>query len=482
MTDLLVFLFFTQIISPNIFYQDNYRIIPPLGRIKSIAVTPFEVIAVNDDYLLIFDRNPFQMKSSFSFDQPIELVGFDEQYNEIWLSGRKKMLRFNTHSSILYEYMITEDIGRFGIAEDYIYVDGVNDYSIEKRTGAVKNLSAFPGTVKWFQKTGDTDLKKYPWLSPYVYFDDMSRSQVPNQSFPITAIADGGLEIFVGTDRYGLLKYNSISWQKERSVFGPLGINLRQVRRFEDKIYFISESGVSILPQGAKDWQYLRTRAHPSGFQIYKGTPVFGLRMNLFSFENGVSITLNSTPNEIIALEGDNNNLYIGTTQGMFALTKTSGKLTPFGPSKYSVYAIYPAYDRILSGGEFGLYSYDRNDKSWTQIMPFGIKDIVKFKDEYFLLGLNNQLIRYKPPEDISDADTNWVMLPYFNIYDIDADSDVVYCASYAGIYYFEPESELFKVIYNLPRIKYDHVFVVNQNILAVSSKGIFQLPNQKRD
>ena len=101
MTDLLVFLFFTQIISPNIFYQDNYRIIPPLGRIKSIAVTPFEVIAVNDDYLLIFDRNPFQMKSSFSFDQPIELVGFDEQYNEIWLSGRKKMLRFDTHGSIL---------------------------------------------------------------------------------------------------------------------------------------------------------------------------------------------------------------------------------------------------------------------------------------------------------------------------------------------------------------------------------------------
>ncbi len=482
MISLFAILFLAQIISPNIFFQENYQIVPPLGKIKSIAVTPFEVIAVSDDYLLIFNRNPFQMKSCYSFDQPIELVGYDDEYNEIWISGLKKMLRFNTHSSMLREYPISENIDRFGIATDYILIDGPSDYSIEKRTGIIKKIGAFPGTIKWSQKMNNNDIKKYPWLSPYEYYDEINQSQIPNISFPITAIADGGMEIFVGTDRFGLLKYNSVSWQRERSVFGPLGRNIRQVRRFEDKIYFVSETGISFLPHGTKNWQYLRTRSQTNSFQIFKGIPVFGWRMNLINFENGVSITLNSAPEEIITLESDNDILYIGTQQGMFTLTKISGNISPFGPSKYSVYAIRPSYDRILVGGEFGLYNYTRNDSSWSQVIPFGIKDIASFKDEYFLLGLNNQLIRYRPIKNNDNVDTNWIMLPYFNIYDIDADSEVVYCATYSGVYYYEPETELFKVIYNLPRIKYDYVFIVDQNIIAVSTKGIFQISNFFRD
>jgi hypothetical protein len=209
---------------------------------------------------------------------------------------------------------------------------------------------------------------------------------------------------------------------------------------------------------------------------------VFGSRLNLFSFENGVALALNAVPNDIMALEADNNNLYIGTTDGMHVLTGLSGDLEIFGPSRFPVYTIYPDYDRILAGGEFGLYSYDRNDKSWIQALPFGIRDIVKFSDEYFLLGVNNQLLRYKPFDPDAEIDTNWIMLPYFNIYDIDTDSEVIYCASYAGLYYFEPSSGLFKVIYNLPRIKYDHVFIVNNDIIAVSNKGIFKLPIQYRD
>lgn len=482
MTELLILFFFNQIISSTIFHQSYYQIIPPLGRIKSIAATPFDMIAVNDDYLLIYSRNPFRMKSCYSFDQSIDLVGFDEQHNDIWISGLRKMLRFNAHSSVLYEYPINEDIGRFGISEDFIYVDGLTDYSIEKRTGMVRTVSTFPGAIKWFQKTSADDIMKYSWLSPFTYYDDMFNSQIPNHGYPITAIADGGMEIFVGTDRYGLLKYNSINWQKERSIFGPLGVNLHQVSRFGDKIYFVSAAGISILSPGAEDWQYLRTRSEPTGFQIYKNIPVFGLQTSLYSFENGVSLALSSSPDDIITLNADNDNLFIGTTQGMYVLAKISDKLEDFGPSKYPVYTVYPDFDRILVGGEFGLYSYNRNDSSWIQAFPFGVKDIVKLKDEYYLLGVNNQLLRYKPYTADTIIDTNWIMLPYFNIYDIDADSEVVYCASYAGMYYFEPQSELFKVIYNLPRIKYDHVFVINQDILVVSSKGIFKLPGKYRD
>ncbi|MEO0184147.1 MAG: hypothetical protein ABIL40_11825, partial [candidate division WOR-3 bacterium] len=58
----------------------------------------------------------------------------------------------------------------------------------------------------------------------------------------------------------------------------------------------------------------------------------------------------------------------------------------------------------------------------------------------------------------------------------------VLYCATGSGINYFEPLSANYNPIYNLPRIKYNHVAVVDEYIIAVSDENIYRLARKYRD
>ena len=113
----------------------------------------------------------------------------------------------------------------------------------------------------------------------------------------------------------------------------------------------------------------------------------------------------------------------------------------------------------------------------------YGVKDIVGLKDAVYALGTNNQIMcSSNTLTDSLTPDSGWVLLPYFNIYDIDTDNEVLYCATYAGIYYYEPESSLYRVIYNLPRIHYEYVFVIDNALITVSENSIYSLPLEFRD
>jgi hypothetical protein len=155
----------------------------------------------------------------------------------------------------------------------------------------------------------------------------------------------------------------------------------------------------------------------------------------------------------------------------------------PFGPQRYAVYYVYPTDDAVYAGGEFALYKYSRSERIWSTVLGFGVKDIVGLKDDIYTLGTNNQIMRILDTSaDTLNADSSWVLLPYFNIYDIDTDDEVLYCATYAGIYYYEPEDALYRVIYNLPRIKYDHVSVIDHQLIAVGENSVYSLPLEHRD
>ena len=91
--------------------------------------------------------------------------------------------------------------------------------------------------------------------------------------------------------------------------------------------------------------------------------------------------------------------------------------------------------------------------------------------------------MRYQLAQDSTVHDTtNWFLLPYFNIYDIETDNEVLYCASFAGVYVYEPETEFYQMVHSLPSLSYDHVFVIDNNIVAVSKGNLFTLPVKYRD
>jgi len=223
----------------NIFF-DNYKLIPPLGDIKSICATPLNVFAISDNYLLIFSKPDLKLDKAIYFDQDIDLIGYDQQTNDLWITGPSNIIRFTIATYSVKSYPISDNIKRFGVGLDNIYLDGVKDYSLNKRTGELKYIASFPANLSWFKKTQDQDIKTYNFLMPYYYFDETGFTETPFAQFPITGIYDDGMDLYVGTNKYGLLKYNKVSWLKERIIYGPLDNRIQKAKKVDDKIAFIS--------------------------------------------------------------------------------------------------------------------------------------------------------------------------------------------------------------------------------------------------
>ena len=186
---------------------------------------------------------------------------------------------------------------------------------------------------------------------------------------------------------------------------------------------------------------------------------------------------------DILAIDSDSSYIYAATLSGLFRIAQGTSIEMPFGPQRYAVYYVYPTEEAVYAGGEFALYKYSRDDRTWTTALGFGVKDIVRLQDDIYALGTNNQIMRVlDEPVDSLAPDSGWVLLPYFNIYDIDTDGDVLYCATYSGIYYYVPEASLYRIIYNLPRMQYDYVSVINDQLVAVGKNSIYSLPLEHRD
>lgn len=468
--------------SPQNIFIDYYTLMPPLGNIKSICATPLNVFAISDNYLLIFNKPSLNLETSIDFDGDIELVGYDQQSNDLWITSSSSIIRFTIATYSIRGYPITDDIERIGIGLNYVYLDGSKNYSLNKRTGELKYIASFPGNLTWSKRTTAEDIKAYSFLTPYYYFDDLNETQAPFTEFYISAIFDDGIDLYVGTNGYGLLRYNKVSWLKDRIVYGPLDKRIKKAKKVGDKIAFISNLGISYLEDTDKAWQYQRFTHQIADVLFQEHNFIVSFENLISRTDGGVLITISNMDNNILCLSSDDTLVYIGTSSGLYKMYHGMSKVMPFGPFKFAVHSVYPMNNEIFVGSETGFFKYDKGNNEWTKELGFGVKHIVELNKTLYLLATNNQIIQYKKMKQNLDPDTTWVLLPYFNIYDIASDEEVIYCASYAGIYYFEPETDAYRVVYNLPRIKFDHIFVLNNNIIAVSSKNIYSLPIKYRD
>lgn len=480
---ILCYMIFSVNITPQNPFLDHYTVMPPLGQITSIATSPLYVLAVSDNYLLFFNKQTLALEKTVHFDQTIDLIAYDQQYDELWIFNTSSIIRFAITSYIVKEFTFSENVNGCGIGIDYIYLDAWRNYSLNKRTGEITAVNSFPKNVKWYKKTSDRDIQNYSFLTPYYYVDDPKESQSPFYQYKITSIYDDGLWLYVGTDRFGFLRYHTVSWQKKRIIYGPLDRMIKKVKRFDGNIYFISASGISYYTSGTGSWNYQRLVHEVADFVWMDNSLVFGFENRMSRAGGAMEFTVSNFKSDVICLSSDEQYIYAGTNSGLFRIIKGTNKPIQFGPDQYPVYAVYPMKEEIYVGGEFGFYKYYKKENRWSEIINYGIKDIVEVKNELYLLGVNNQLIKYQTIQsDSSASDQDWIVLPYFNIYDIDTDNEILYCASYAGVYYYEPATEFYKVIFGLPRIKYDYIFIVDDNILAVSNQNIYRLPIKYRD
>lgn len=461
---------------------DKYTIIPPLGRIKAIATTPLLVCAVSDHNLVLFDKFDLSVKKTFVFDDEPLLVGYDQFSSDLWVATLAHVVRITLSSYSLRDYPGVKGVTRIGINEQYLYLDGVEDRALNKRTGMLEPVQGFPGGATWYANTTIEDIQRHAFLVPFFYSDDQSSSDAPFTRYPITAVYEEGMDLYVGTNGYGMLKYNTLSWNKERVIYGPLDLAVHKIRAFSDRLYFISAHGISHYIPNTRSWDYRRVTHPAQDMLVFQDGVAVGIENRLSTWDSGVLITMSTFPEQILALADDDSCIYVGTSTGMFKLYNGTNDPIAFGPDRFSVYTIHVSPAHIYAGGEFALYAFDRAAYTWSKILPFGIKDIAQINNTLYLLSTNNQLLCYTIADSGHAADTQWILLPYFNIYDIATDQEVVYCASYAGAHYYEPETDLYKAIYGLPRIRYQNIFVVEDHILAVADNALYSLPTKYRD
>jgi hypothetical protein len=485
MISILLFFAIGVTIYPQNAMWDHYTIVPPLGTIESITTSDIEVFAASDRYLLFFNKLSYTFEKSVLFDCDLEIVGYDNYTNDLWIVCPDGMIRFNTISYTLRTYPAPALISRFALDVKNVYFESTKAtgrFAMDKVTGALSSINSYPDDLRWYAKTSAQDIRKYPFLTPYYYYDDAQVSQVPFQQYPITAVYDDGGYLYVGTDHFGLLKYNKTSWVSQRLVYGPLDSQIMTVKKFNQRIYFLSASGISYFQQDVRDWEYMRLNRIATDISGANNETYLARDNRVLRTSGNLEFPVSDLKADVLTLTSDSQYLYIGTRSGLYRIILGTNSAIPFGPDRYAVYYVFPTKDAVYVGGEFALYRYSKAEGTWTTALNFGVKDIVGIADDIYALGTNNQIMRHAAAADSTTSDSSWTLLPYFNIYDIDTDDKVLYCATYAGIQYYEPGTALYTPVYNLPRIYYNYVFVSDNMLIAVSRNAIYILPLEYRD
>ncbi len=472
-------------IEPGNIFLDHYELIPPLGKVKSMATSMNKLFAISDNYLLIFDRNDLHLTRVTYFKQEILFLAYDQFFDELWIASGNSILRYNISLGSIREYHFTSRAKGIGIAPEKVYISALERYALDRNTGKIEQVVKFPEGVRWFREFNKNEVREYKFLNPYFYQDGFGESNDPLYQYAITSLYDDGMFLFVGTEKFGILRYNKVSLEKVRVVYGPLSTTGVRLRKIGSEYYFVSSSGVSSTKSSnLKQWTYFRLRDGPGDLLYHNDQLIVSYGNQLTRISGNVSIPLTQFRNQILSLGMDNVNIYVGTDNGMYRIIKETTQPLEFGPDQNPVYVIHSVGDRLYVGGELALYLFDKQTEKWYTIFNRGVRDISEVATGLYFLTTDNQLIEYASIVDSAKAeqDTNIIILPYFNIYDIDSDGKILYCATGSGINYYDPETRLYTPLYQLPRIKYNYVGLIGDDIIAVSDYNIYRLSKQYRD
>lgn len=463
------------VVQPDRAAGDRYGIVAPLGRIASIATSIDRVFCVSDHYLVIMNRRRMTNTDVYRFDRPVQLGAYDMWFADLWLVTADTLVRFTPFSGSVRSFPLTVRVDSFAVGADALYAGGGELYRIDRSTGTTTPVAEVPAGLTWHKALTAGQLRRYPFLTPFHYRDPMAESTDPLRIYPITALHEDGVELYVGTNGYGLLRYNTLSLQMERAVYGPRSLGINDVRILGDDLYLAGDEGLSILGP-SRQWRYAATALPVQDVVAIDSTLLVNEGQVLARLDKGLRFPLLSPAARITALTATDSAIYVGTTQGIMIWHALTGAQTLLARSEQAVQAIAVHEDRLYAGTSTAWLRYLPESGSWRPVINQGIAEAVGVGAWLYLRGDNRQLLR------LSGENDQWELLPYYNINDIATDGTDLYCATVLGLSYLEASSGLMRYIVGLPREEYQRVVVHANMIYAFSRDRLYTLPTTVRD
>lgn len=446
----------------------HYLEIPPMGTITSIASSPRHLLLVNDHRLVFLNKNErYRIVYAYAPPEPPNLVGYDIEYGDFFAVGTENFYRINefTYSVRSYSVPRARTIAGFAIGPGYIYwYDGTALMRVNKRSGKVETAAAVPPEARWFRRADAQALRAFPFLSPYYYEDSRFNR------YPVTALAEDGMDLYVGTAGYGLFKYHRLTWEKSHITFSPYTSPVRRLLKQPGGLYFVGDFTVSWFDAAGDSFTNLRFDNRIDNLIPLQNKIYIGSANRLLSYEGNFVYPIAEPVENVRLFVQDGPDILYATRDGLYRLNVPANSVDYLGLEDAGINALLVDSTAIYAAGERGFFRYERSTTNWERLMNLPLLDALRFGDQYYFIAATRQLF-------VLSATTDTIMpLPYMNITCFDTDGQLVYLGTALGLAVYDPQRRTYRTAPYLPKEKINALALADDAIWLVTDRSILKM------
>ena len=437
-----------------------------MGRVTSIAASPNQLLIINDQRLLFLDkREKFKIVYSYQPPERPTLLGYDIEYGDFWIIGVNNIYRINeyTYSTRYFKVEGASNIKSFAVGPNYLYWHkGQILVRFNKRNGKVEPTSSVPQEAKWFSLLTSEHLRQFPFLAPY-YFQDQRFNH-----YPITALLEVGLDLYVGTSGFGIFKYNSLTWEKSHIAFSPYTPDIRKLLKEPEGIYFLGDNSISFYNFSTDSFVNIRFDNNLDAVIPFQNRFIINSANRLLSIEGNFVYPISEPIKNVTAFSHDGEDILFATRDGLYRLNTKANATQFLGLADMYIYRILTDSISIYAATEFGLYQYEREKKSWERLINLPFLDLMKFDKKHYLISFSHQL--YELAGDSIRA------LPYMNINCFDSDGSRLYLGTSLGLAIYDPDRQSYRTAPYLPKDKINSIVVANDIVWLLTDRALLKI------
>lgn len=367
----------------------------------------------------------------------ILVCGYDKYSDCLWIVTPNGFQKYNpsVRSSELFLNVTqrTQGIHSIGIGEKAVwFVSDVDIIKFDRETEEWHHVATTPTNLVWWGRKSLAALNssRYTFLSPYYYLDSNL------VEYEITAIAENDGYLWVGTDGYGVWRYDLLTFEGEHLLYGLAKDRVDCIGKDGDTLWVGGingeSNGITLWDRRNERFKYFET-PHTLGL---KSENVYAITVGEdfvgFGTDQGISLydkkenrwwtytIFEGLPsNEVISLEHDSSYIFCGTDFGLSVLdieTRNVQFAPQLGNSRIN--DILKKGDTILFATDHGVFFIDKRDTSWKQLssqdnsLEFGTTRIAADSGGFWF-GTYDGVVYYRRRMDEWDK---WIVADHYPI------------------------------------------------------------------